>query len=223
LPFALVLVVVLQGLFGKWTLLLKLVIVMLHLLGGLTLVAFLAWLFARHLQRTGGQPSALRSIRPLAAIALIVLGMQIALGGWVSTNYAAVACVDFPTCRGTWKPTADFVHGFHFLRELGMTAEAEPLSNDALNAIHRAHRIGALVTFLTLMYVAYRAMRLPALRSLGGVVLVLLFVQVTLGIARVLGSLPLPVAVAHNGVAALLLAALVMLNFAILSPSSFGR
>jgi cytochrome c oxidase assembly protein subunit 15 len=92
-----------------------------------------------------------------------------------------------------------------------------------LHAIHRAHRIGALVTFLTQMYVAYRAMRLPALRSLGGVVLVLLFVQVTLGIARVLGSLPLPVAVAHNGVAALLLAALVMLNFAILSPSSFGR
>ena len=104
-----------------------------------------------------------------------------------------------------------------------MAAEREPLSNDALNAIHRVHRIGALVTFLTLTYVAYRAMRLPALRSLGGVVLVILVVQVTLGMANVLGSLPLPVAVAHNGVAALLLAALVMLNFALRSTSSFGR
>jgi cytochrome c oxidase assembly protein subunit 15 len=79
------------------------------------------------------------------------------------------------------------------------------------------------VTFLTLTYVAYRAMRLPALRSLGGVVLVLLFLQVTLGIANVLGSLSLPVAVAHNGIAALLLAALVMLNFATRSPFPFGR
>jgi len=210
LPLALVVVVVLQGLFGKWTLtlLLKPVVVTLQLLGGVTSVALLACLSARYLQLTDGQPSALRSIRPLAAIGLIVLGLQIALSGWVSTNYAALACVDFPICHGTWKPTADFAHGFDFLRDLGMTAEGEPLSNDALNTIHRVHRVGALVTFLTLTYVANRAMRLPALRSLGGLVLVLLFVQVTLGIANVLGSLPLPVAVAHNGVTALLLAAL---------------
>jgi cytochrome c oxidase assembly protein subunit 15 len=225
LPLALVLVVVLQGLFGKWTvtLLLKPVIVTLHLLGGMTLVAFLAWLSARHLQLTGGQPSTLRGMRPLGAIALVVLCTQIALGGWVSANYAGLACVDFPTCHGSLKPATDFVHGFHFLRELGMTADGEPLSNDALNAIHWAHRIGALVSFLTLIYVALRAMRLPALRKLSGVVLALLVVQVTLGIANILGSLPLPVAVAHNGVAALLLAALVMLNFATRSPSPFGR
>jgi heme a synthase len=104
-----------------------------------------------------------------------------------------------------------------------MTVDGEPLSNDALNAIHWAHRIGALVTFLTLTYVAHRAMHLPAMRRIGGVVLALLFAQVTLGIANVLASLPLTVAVAHNGVAALLLAALVMLNFATRSPSSFGR
>ena len=225
LPLALVLLVVLQGLFGKWTvtLLLKPVIVTLHLLGGMALVALLAWLSARHLRLTGGQPSALRGIRPLAAIALVALSLQIALGGWVSTNYAALACVDFPTCHGSWKPATDFAHGFHFLRELGMTAEGEPLSNDALNAIHWAHRVGALVTFLTVAYVAYCAMRLPALRKLGGMLLVLLFVQIALGIANVLGSLPLPVAVAHNGVAALLLAALVMLNFAIRSSSPSGR
>lgn len=225
LPLALVLVVVLQGLFGKWTvtLLLKPVIVTLHLLGGMTLVALLAWLSARQLQLQGGQPSTLRGIRSLAAIGLIVLAVQIALGGWVSTNYAALACMDFPTCHGTWKPVTDFSHGFHFLRELGMTADGEPLSNDALNAIHWAHRVGALTTFVLLGYVAYRAMRLPALRRLGGFVLALLFLQVTLGIVNVVGSLPLPVAVAHNGVAALLLAALVMLNFATRSPSTFDR
>ena len=225
LPIALVLVVVLQGLFGKWTvtLLLKPVIVTLHLLGGMALVALLAWLSARHLQLTGGLPSALRGIRPIAVIGLITLAAQIALGGWVSTNYAALACVDFPTCHGAWKPVTDFAHGFNFFRELGMTAEGESLSNEALNAIHWAHRVGALTTFLILTYVAYRARQLPALRRWGFIVLALLLLQVTLGIFNVTGSLPLPVAVAHNGVAALLLAALVMLNFATRSPSTFGR
>jgi cytochrome c oxidase assembly protein subunit 15 len=92
-----------------------------------------------------------------------------------------------------------------------------------LNAIHWAHRIGALATFLILACVAYRARQLAALRRLGGIVFALLFLQVTLGIINVTGSLPLPVAVAHNGVAALLLAALVMLNFATRSPSTFSR
>ena len=225
LPLALVVIVVLQGLFGKWTVtfLLKPAIVTLHLLGGMTLVALLAWLCARHLRLTGSPPSALRGIRPWATIGLLVLGMQIALGGWVSANYAALACVDFPTCHGLWKPSSDFVHGFHFLRELGMDSEGEPLSNDAMNAIHWAHRVGALVTLLTVTYVAYRAMRLPAMRGMGSAVMALVFLQVALGIANILGSLPLPVAVAHNGVAALLLAALVMLNFATRSPSQFGR
>jgi heme a synthase len=214
LPLALVVVVVLQGLFGKWTVTL--------LLGGMTLVALLAWLSVRHLRLTSGPPSGLRAIRPWAAIGLAVLAMQIALGGWVSTNYAALACVDFPTCHGAWKPATDFSHGFHFLRELGMTAEGTPLSNEALNAIHWAHRIGALMAFLVLAYLGHRAMSLPALRRPGAVLLGLLLLQVTLGIANVLGSLPLPVAVAHNGIAALLLAVLVMLNFATRSPSSVG-
>jgi heme a synthase len=225
LPLALAFLVVLQGLFGKWTvtLLLKPAIVTLHLLGGMTLVALLAWLAARHLNVTGGQRSTLRGMRRLATIGLIVLSLQIALGGWVSTNYAALACVDFPTCHGTWKPDADFLHGFQFLRELGRTDEGKPLSNEALNAIHWAHRVGALVTFLVLAYIAHRAMRLFALRTLGGAMLALLLAQVTLGIANVLGGLPLAAAVAHNAVAALLLAVLVMLNFAARSPSSFSR
>ncbi len=225
LPLALVVAVLVQGLLGKWTvtLLLKPAIVSLHLLGGMTLVALLAWLSARHWRLTGGIPSSLRGIRPVAAFGLMVLIAQIALGGWVSTNYAALACVDFPTCHGAWKPATDFSSGFHIVRELGMTAEGAPLSNEALNAIHWTHRLGALVTFLTLVYVAYRAMALPAMRTLGLGVLGLLLIQIGLGIANVLAGLPLALAVAHNGVAALLLGALVMLNFASRSPSSFGR
>ncbi len=225
LPVALVAVVVLQGLLGKWTVtfLLKPVIVTLHLLGGMTLVALLAWLCARHWRLTGGQPSRLREMRSVALLGLVVLCLQIALGGWVSTNYAALACVDFPTCQGHWKPATDFAHGFHFFRELGVTEDGEPLSNDALNAIHWAHRIGALVTFLTLLFVAHRALRLPALRGMAFSLIAFLLVQVSLGIANVTASLPLPVAVAHNGVAALLLATLVMLNSATRSPSPFGR
>jgi cytochrome c oxidase assembly protein subunit 15 len=225
LPLALVAIVVLQGLLGKWTVtfLLKPVIVTLHLLGGMTLVALLAWLCARHLRLTGGQPSRLREIRSVALLGLAVLCVQIALGGWVSTNYAALACVDFPTCHGQWKPATDFSHGFHFFRELGMTEDGEVLSNDALNAIHWAHRVGALITFLTLAFVAHRALRLPALRGIGVALLAFLLAQISLGIANVTASLPLPVAVAHNGVAALLLATLVMLNCATRSPSQFGR
>jgi len=223
LPLAMVGLVILQGLFGKWTvtLLLKPAIVTLHLLGGMVLVALLAWLTARHLGISGGQSSTLRAIRPWAVLGVVILGVQIALGGWVSANYAALACVDFPTCHGEWAPAMDFGQGFHFSRELGMTADGDVLSNQALNAIHWAHRVGALVTFAYLAILAHSAIRLRGLRGFGIALLVLLLVQVTLGIANVLASLPLLVAVAHNGVAALLLATLVMLNFAVYTPSSF--
>jgi heme a synthase len=225
LPIALVLLVVLQGLFGKWTvtLLLKPAIVTLHLLGGMALVGLLAWLSARQLQLSAGPPSALRGIRPWALLALLALGLQIALGGWVSTNYAALACTDFPTCHGALLPDMDFDNGFHFLRDLGMTAEGEPLSNEALNAIHWAHRVGALVAFGAVGFAASRASRIRDVRGIAMTLLTLLLLQVALGVTNVLASLPLPVAVAHNGVAALLLVLLVMLNFAINSPRSYHR
>jgi cytochrome c oxidase assembly protein subunit 15 len=225
LPVAIVLLVVLQGLFGKWTvtLLLKPVIVTLHLLGGMALLALLAWLCARELELGSGPPSRVRTVRPWALLALAVLCVQIALGGWVSTNYAALACTDFPTCHGQWAPAMDFDHGFHFLRELGMTADGEPLSNEALNAIHWAHRVGALAAFLAIGYAALRALPIRDLRGFGLAALGLLAAQVALGVTNVLASLPLPVAVAHNGVAALLLVTLVMLNFAIRTPTTFRR
>ncbi|HYJ19361.1 MAG TPA: COX15/CtaA family protein, partial [Burkholderiales bacterium] len=165
----------------------------------------------------------LRGLRPWAFFALVTLACQIALGGWVSTNYAALACTDFPTCHGAWLPSMDFNHGFHFLRELGMTADGEPLSNDALNAIHWAHRIGALVVSVVIAITALKSLPIRALHSYGVAMLGLLLLQVTLGVTNVLASLPLPVAVAHNGVAALLLVTLVMLNFAVNSPATFRR
>lgn len=220
LPLLLLGAVVLQGLFGKWTvtLLLKPAIVTLHLLGGMLILALLTWLAARHLALKGAQrPVQGRSLRPWAALGLLILWAQIALGGWVSANYAGLACVDFPLCNGRLVPDMDFEHGFHVLRELGVTAAGEPLAGEALNAIHWTHRIGALATFLYLALIGAWTARTNGLRQHGLALLTMLTVQVALGIGNVLGMLPLPVAVAHNAGAALLLAVLVMLNFALYS------
>jgi cytochrome c oxidase assembly protein subunit 15 len=102
-----------------------------------------------------------------------------------------------------------------------MTAEGEPLSNDALNAIHWAHRLGAVVTLVVVGFSGFRALRIRDLHGYGMVLLILLLLQVALGVTNILGSLPLSIAVAHNGVAALLLVTLVMLNFAVNSPTTY--
>jgi cytochrome c oxidase assembly protein subunit 15 len=222
LPLGLLAVVILQGLFGKWTvtLLLKPAIVTLHLLGGMLTLSLLVWLAARHwlatlsLSRLSGL-----GLRGWSLLALIAVALQIALGGWVSTNYAALACIDFPTCHGEWVPDMDFEDGFHLVRELGMTVAGEPLSNPALNAIHWAHRVGAAAVTVIVGLSGVLLLRRPGLRAFGAGLLMLLVAQIALGVANVVTMLPLPVAVAHNAVAALLLSALVMLNFALRPPS----
>ena len=220
LPSLLVAVVILQGLVGKWTvtLLLKPAIVTLHLLGGMLILALLTWLAARHLALKGAQRLIeARSLRPWAALGLLILWGQIALGGWVSANYAGLACVDFPMCNEQLVPAMDFEHGFHVLRELGMTAAGKPLANEALNAIHWTHRAGALVTFLYLAFIGVWTARTRGLRNHGLALLAMLVLQVALGIGNVLSMLPLPLAVSHNAGAALLLTILVMLNFVLYS------
>ncbi len=216
LATAIVAVVALQAALGMWTvtMLLKPVIVTLHLLGGMTTLALLTWLALRQMSFASPGADAVR-LRAWAAIALLILACQIALGGWVSTNYAALVCRDFPTCHGAWVPAMDFSHGFTLARELGMTAAGAPLSFDALTAIHWAHRVGALMTFLLLGAFAVALMRAAAGGFLGVTLAVLLALQVTLGISNVLLTLPLPVAVAHNGVAAALLVTMVVINFAL--------
>jgi cytochrome c oxidase assembly protein subunit 15 len=216
--------VILQGMFGKWTvtLLLKPAIVTGHLIGGMTLLALLTWLALRQFggtvaSRTGSwlspvDPEPLARLLPYARIGLVLLAVQIVLGGWVSTNYAALACTDLPTCQGSWWPSMKLSEGFHIARELGKTATGEGLSLQALTAIHWVHRLGAVVITLWIAGLAWATVRAGALRLglglVGGLVL-----QVVLGLSNVWFGLPLPVAVAHNASAGLLLMVIVVLNF----------
>ena len=215
LATTLLVLVIFQAALGMWTvtMLLKPVIVTLHLLGGMATLALLAWLAARQLQWSAPQSGA--ALRPWAALGFILLVAQIALGGWVSTNYAALACIDFPTCHGEWMPKMDFQHGFQLLRELGQTAAGDKLSYDALTAIHWTHRVGAVVVTFYLAWLAWQAARVSGLRVIAIAIGLLLALQVTLGIGNILSGLKLAVAVAHNAGAALLLVALVVLNFAL--------
>ena len=208
LATAIVLLVILQATLGMWTvtMLLKPAIVTAHLLGGMTTLALLAWLA---LSQWPHRPAPeLRALRATAAVALAALGVQIALGGWVSANYAALACPDLPLCRGQ---PMDFANAFHVVRELGRTSEGELLPLAALAAIHWTHRLFALVALAAVLVAAARAWRVaPPLAIL---VATLVLLQFALGVANVAFSLPLPLAAAHNAGAALLLVALIVLNF----------
>lgn len=216
LASALLMLVMFQAALGMWTvtMLLKPVIVTLHLLGGMATLALLTWLAARQLSWPPHAAVTAVTLRPWAALGLVLLVAQIALGGWVSTNYAALACIDLPTCHGEWMPRMDFQHGFQLLRELGQTAAGGKLSYDALTAIHWTHRVGAVVVTLYLAWLAWRVAK-EGMDVIALVIGVLLAAQVTLGIGNILTGLKLAVAVAHNAGAALLLAALVVLNSAL--------
>jgi cytochrome c oxidase assembly protein subunit 15 len=211
-------VVILQAALGMWTvtLLLKPVIVTLHLLGGMATLSLLAWLALRHIEPTpAADPVRARRLRPWAAIGLAVVAAQIALGGWVSSNYAALACIDFPTCHGVWRPDMDFAHGFQLVRELGRTAAGTHLAYEALTAIHWTHRVGAVVTLLYGAALSYALARSKGLTGYGVALAIVLAVQIGLGVTNIVAGLPLAVAVAHNAVAAILLVTLVVINFAL--------
>lgn len=210
--------VVFQALLGMWTvtLLLKPVIVTAHLLGGMATWSLLALCLVREKVGVGGTATSVRhggATRMLGLAALVALIGQIALGGWVSSNYAALACADFPACQGDWWPDADYASAFHLHRELGQTAAGDLLPFAALTAIHWTHRLGALLVFVVVGGYAALLLRPAGTRRLGHLLAGLLLLQAGLGISNVLFSLPLPVAVAHNLGAALLLATLVVANF----------
>jgi cytochrome c oxidase assembly protein subunit 15 len=214
LPGFLVMLVVFQGLLGMWTvtLLLKPAVVTAHLVGGLSTLALLWWLALR-VDRTTRPPGE-RGLRRLAVVGLVVLALQIMLGGWVSTNYAALACPDFPTCQRSFWPDMDFNDAFVLWRGLGIDYEGGVLDHPARVAIHFVHRIGAVVTALVLGFLAWRAVRTGqsrAVRMAGSALAALLVVQWTIGPVMVMKALPLWLATAHNGVAALLVLAVVAL------------
>ncbi len=217
LPALLLLTVILQGLLGMLTvtLLVKPLIVVLHLLGGMTTLALTFWLILEAYRPMAGPR---RAFVP-AVLALVVLVGQILLGGWTSSNYAALACPDLPQCLGQWWPEqADFGEAFILWRGLGINYEGGVLDAAARTAIHVTHRAGALLTLLVLVVVAGRATRRnrhpPAVVQAGWLVLGAVSLQMVLGVSTVWFGLPLWVATAHNGGAALLLLAAVNLNHA---------
>ena len=207
-------VIIFQAMLGMWTvtLLLKPIVVMGHLLGGITTFGLLAYAALR-CRGFGSPDDRFATLRRWVVLGIVLLGCQIALGGWTSANYAALACgTDFPTCLGQWAPPTDFHQGFVLWREVGVNYEGGVLDMAARSAIQIAHRIGALVVFCYLMWLAWRLAR-GGFRT-GGIALALaLVVQVLLGISNVHFGLPLPVATLHNGGAALLLFTL-LANFA---------
>ena len=205
-------VIIFQAMLGMWTvtLLLKPVVVMGHLLGGLTTFALLAWAALRF-AGVGADDRRHAALGRAVLVGLVLLAGQIALGGWTSSNYAALACGTgadaFPKCLGQWAPPADFHEGFVLWRGIGVNYEGGVLDMAARTAIQLAHRIGALVVFCYLAWLSHRLAR-AGLRTFGIGIAVALVAQVLLGISNVHFGLPLWVATAHNGVAAVLLFAL---------------
>lgn len=206
-------VVVFQGMLGMWTvtLLLKPAIVTAHLLGGMSVLALLTWLTLRAYRVPRAQVSV--GVQALAWLGFALLVGQIMLGGWVSTNHAALACTDFPTCHGSWWPKADYSNAFHVIRELGMTPDGELLSLEALTAIHWSHRLGAVVAGGVLFVLAWVLSRRQATQAIGLMLLGAVALQILIGIANVVFSLPLWLAAAHNAGAALLVVVMVGITY----------
>jgi heme a synthase len=249
---ALLATVVVQAALGMLTVTwqLKPLIVTLHLLLGLTTLGLLWWLFLTLRQSTQSvvpvrtvltrsreaQAAPLeadraclrtwRRARALAALALIVLAGQIALGGWTSSNYAAIACPDFPTCQGSWWPVMDRTSAFVLWRAPSINYEGGVLSNPARVAIHFTHRLGALCAACALVLAALYALRIRRLRVAhiaAAAVLVALALQLTIAISMVLRGFPLWLATAHNGGAALALLAVLALLHALRQPPALRQ
>jgi cytochrome c oxidase assembly protein subunit 15 len=160
-------------------------------------------------------------VRWFALLALLVCAGQIMLGGWVSTNYAALACMDLPTCHGAMVPAMDFANAFHVIRPLGVGPNGEVLRMEALTAIHWTHRVGAIITLIVVGAFAWRLMKVYGGQRAARMLLVLLGTQILLGLCNVWFSLPLPVAVAHNGVAAVLFVWLLIINLRLYKESVY--
>lgn len=214
LPTILLVLIVFQAMLGMWTvtMLLKPAVVSAHLLGGMSTLAILTWLAHRHLGKYSNHLKDAPVLKYAIRFGLLVLFVQIFLGGWTSTNYAALACTDFPTCHGVWVPDMDFKDAFHMVRDLGQSADGGALTLASLTAIQWTHRIGALITLIYLGILALNVLKYRPLKHLGLVLIAVLLAQIGLGISNLILHLPLVLAVAHNLGAALLVVILVVLN-----------
>tara|TARA_B110000037_G_C17072704_1_gene486517 strand:- start:894 stop:1676 length:783 start_codon:yes stop_codon:yes gene_type:complete len=214
LPFSILSLILFQSALGMWTVteLLKPVIVTAHLMGGMTTLALLTYLTHRHIGAVSNTVIIKPGVRSFIQFGFVLLFIQIALGGWTSTNYAALACTDFPTCHGSFMPEMDFKNGFSIFRELGMTQSGEGLSIKALQAIQWVHRVGALVLTIYFIYMAYLLNSYPPTRFYKNLLLLVLFFQILIGIANLVLYLPLFLATLHNLGAALLVIILTIIN-----------
>jgi cytochrome c oxidase assembly protein subunit 15 len=195
--------VCLQGAFGALTVTMKLfpAIVTLHLLGGVVLLSLLCVQAARYTEAQQGPPVTAidAGTRMLLWLATALLWLQIALGGWVSTNYAVLACTEFPMCQASWWPAMNFAQGFEIWRELGFTRAGEHIAFEALTAIHVTHRVFALLVLLALGLLAWRLRRVPALRRQTRLLAGLAALQLLTGLSNVVLDWPLLAAVLHTG------------------------
>lgn len=203
-----------QGLFGYLTVSLKLlpIIVTTHLFGGFATLMLLYFIYLKSRNFEIFNQINIPNLKVIASIAFAVLIFQIFLGVWTSTNYASLACADFPTCQGSYMPEMDFKNGFNLNQEVGPNYLYGLLDNPARVAIHYSHRVSALLLtliFLILMSRLWFSDAAPLASTLG----ILLLTQITLGIINVVYVLPLYVAIAHNLVAALLLLATFTINY----------
>jgi heme a synthase len=214
LPTVLFFLVCLQGAFGAWTVTMKLqpTIVTIHLLLGLTMLGMLVVLVSRHSINLAVAAGA-RAIFTPAVVALTLLVLQIVLGGWVSTNYAVLACTDFPLCNGSLIPPMDFGHGFTLWRDLGKTSSGDLLPVEALTAIHWVHRSFAFIVVAYIAWLGHKAFRIEGLRKTGKWILIGLALQFASGVSTIYLSWPIAIAILHNGGAALLVLLLVLLIY----------
>ncbi len=222
-PIALLFLVIFQGMLGMWTvtLLLKPLIVMAHLMGGMSTLGLLVWLawqtrFPEANGLDGNERLERRPLMRVALIGLVALFIQMMLGGWTSTNYAALSCPDFPTCQNQWIPEgADYAEGFVLWRGLGVDYEGGVLEHPARVAIHYTHRLGAIVASLLLVWMSIMLLRFGGTHARRAALAtkVFLIAQIAIGIVIIKLALPLSWAVAHNGNAALLLISVISANF----------
>ncbi len=220
-PLLLVAIAAFQAALGMWTVTLRLtpIVVMGHLLGGMTILALLWWthLKSKALNNAFSNNSdSFQRIRPWAIAGLVIVACQIALGGWTSANYAALVCPNFPYCTAhVFFPKVDFHDAFNVFSALSAHAAVGHLSQAALMTIQMTHRLGAFITafYLGLLGIFLLAMNAKPLKLIGSIILLLLATQITLGVLNIVMMLPLPVALLHNSVAALLLLTLVTLIY----------
>lgn len=208
LPTLLVGLMAFLAAFGIWAFshLPRSVIVPVHLVGGCATLLLLTWIALRQMPPVGGVGAEMMPIwRGFSRFGLVLVLIQIMLGGWVSSNFAALACTGFPLCKGSLLPTMDFSYS--------LVGYGLPLSAEKLTAIHWMHRVGALLTLLYLSWLSFRVMALKGLHTIGNAILGLVIFQFVLGFFNVLLGLPLAGAVLHNALAMLLLVTLVVLNF----------